>query len=201
MMGYRLDRLTVLVVDDNQHMRSLIRTILEALGVSSIIEAREGQHALEKLTSQQVDLIIVDWNMEPMDGLALTRHIRSAADSPDPFVPIVMLSGHTEKARVMQARDAGITEFMAKPVSARSLYARIVSIIENPRPFVRTKDYFGPDRRRQMLPFEGPERRQAAEGAASTRPGGAGGAGGPLSGDQQAALKKAKDAIKTLQKS
>jgi CheY-like chemotaxis protein len=200
MMGYRLDRLTVLVVDDNQHMRSLIRTILEALGVSSIVEARDGQHALEKLSAQQVDLIIVDWNMEPMDGLALTRHIRTSADSPDPFVPIVMLSGHTEKSRVMQARDAGITEFMAKPVSARSLYARIVSIIENPRPFVRTKDYFGPDRRRQMLPFEGPERRQSAD-ATKAAPGQAGGPSGPLSSDQQATLRKAKDAMKTLQKS
>jgi CheY-like chemotaxis protein len=200
MMGYRLDRLTVLVVDDNQHMRSLIRTILEALGVSSIIEARDGQHALEKLSAQQVDLIIVDWNMEPMDGLALTRQIRTSADSPDPFVPIVMLSGHTEKSRVMQARDAGITEFMAKPVSARSLYARIVSIIENPRPFVRTKDYFGPDRRRQMLPFEGPERRQSTD-AVKVAPGQPGAPSGPLSSDQQATLRKAKDAMKTLQKS
>src|SRR2546423_87136 len=140
----------------------------------------------------------------PAGGAGLAgppRHIRSSPDSPDPFAPIVMLSGHTEKARVMQARDAGITEFMAKPVSARSLYARIVSIIENPRPFVRTKDYFGPDRRRQMLPFEGPERRQAGDTAAAAKPGGQAGQAGPLSGDQQAALKKAKDAIKTLQKS
>lgn len=160
MMGYRLDRLAVLIVDDNQHMRSLVRTILESLGVSQIVEARDGAHALEKMGQSQIDLIITDWNMDPLDGLALTRHLRTSPESPDQFVPVIMLSGHTERARVMQARDAGVTEFMAKPVSARSLYARIVSIIENPRPFVRTNDYFGPDRRRQMLPFEGPDRRK-----------------------------------------
>lgn len=194
MMGYRLDRLTALVVDDNQHMRSLVRTILESLGVSQILEARDGAHALEKMGQTQIDLLIVDWNMEPMDGLALTRHLRTSADSPDQFVPVIMLSGHTERARVMQARDAGVTEFMAKPVSARSLYARIVSIIENPRPFVRTNDYFGPDRRRQMLPFEGPERRKAG-GEAASKP------GQPLSGAQQAALNRTKDTIKSMQKS
>ena len=196
MMGYRLDRLTVLVVDDNQHMRSLVRTILESLGVSQIVEAREGAHALEKMGQTQIDLLIIDWNMEPMDGLSLTRHLRTSAESPDQFVPVIMLSGHTERARVMQARDAGVTEFMAKPVSARSLYARIVSIIENPRPFVRTKDYFGPDRRRQMLPFDGLDRRKASGGGeAAAKP------GQPLTGAQQAALTRTKDTIKSMQKS
>ena len=195
MMGYRLDRLTVLVVDDNQHMRSLVRTILDSLGVSQILEARDGAHALEKMGQTQIDLLIVDWNMEPMDGLALTRHLRTSSESPDQFVPVIMLSGHTEKARVMQARDSGVTEFMAKPVSARSLYARIVSIIENPRPFVRTNDYFGPDRRRQMLPFDGPDRRKAAGAEAASKQ------SQPLSGAQQAALNRTKDTIKSMHKS
>jgi two-component system chemotaxis response regulator CheY len=194
MMGYRLDRLAVLIVDDNQHMRSLVRTILESLGVSQILEARDGAHALEKMGQGQIDLLIADWNMEPIDGLALTRHLRTSPESPDQFVPVIMLSGHTDRSRVMQARDAGVTEFMAKPVSARSLYARIVSIIENPRPFVRTNDYFGPDRRRQMLPFEGPDRRRSA-GADVARP------DQPLTGDQQAALKRTKDTIRSMQKS
>ena len=191
MMGYRLDRLTVLIVDDNQHMRTLIRTILESLGVNHILDARDGAHALEKMAQTQIDLVVLDWNMEPMDGLELTRHLRRASDSPDPFVPVIMLSGHTERSRVMQARDAGVTEFMAKPVSARSLYARIVSIIENPRPFVRTADYFGPDRRRQMLPFEGPDRRKVASPeTAKDAP--------PV--DRQAALRRSKDAIQSLGK-
>lgn len=185
-------RVTILVVEDNKPMRGLVRNILEALGVGTILEAGDGTAALKQLSTHEVDLVIVDWNMEPMDGLSLTRHLRTAEDSPDQFVPVIMLSGHTERARVMEARDAGVTEFMAKPVSARSLYARIVSIIENPRPYVRTEDYFGPDRRRQMLPFDGPDRRKAGDG---------GKAGDALTGDQQAASKRTKDNIKSLNKS
>jgi CheY-like chemotaxis protein len=198
MMGYKLERLTVLVVDDNKNMRSLVRAILEALGVNHIVDAIDGEAAFKKLEEQQIDLIIADWNMEPMDGLAFTRKVRTDPGSPDQFVPIIMLSGHTEKARVMQARDAGINEFMAKPIAARALYARMVAIIEHPRPFVKTESYFGPDRRRQDMPFPGPDRRTnqpagAKDGkAAPGKPG--------LSEDQQRALSQAKDAIRTLNK-
>ena len=194
MMGYKLERLTVLVVDDNKNMRSLVRAILEALGVTHVIDAQDGEAAFKKLKEQQIDLIIVDWNMEPMDGLTFTHKVRTDPDSPDQFVPIIMLSGHTEKARVMQSRDAGITEFMAKPIAARALYARMVAVIENPRTFVKTASYFGPDRRRQDMPFPGPDRRStAAKGGKGGKPG--------LSEDQQKALSQAKDAIRTLDKS
>jgi CheY-like chemotaxis protein len=181
MMGYKLERLAVLVVDDNKNMRSLVRAILEALGVSHIHDAIDGETAFKKLKEQQI-------------GLTFTRKVRTDPESPDQFVPIIMLSGHTEKARVMQARDAGVTEFMAKPIAARALYARMVAIIEHPRPFVRTASYFGPDRRRQDMPFPGPDRRAPATGGK-----GAGKAG--LSADQQKALSEAKDAIRTLNKS
>jgi len=194
MMGYKLERLTVMVVDDNKNMRSLVRAILEALGVSHVIEAQDGEAAFKKLKEQQIDLIIVDWNMEPVDGVTFTRKVRTDPESPDQFVPIIMLSGHTEKARVMQARDAGITEFMAKPIAARALYARMVAVIEHPRTFVKTASYFGPDRRRQDMPFPGPDRRSTAvKGGKSGK--------GNLSEDQQKALSQAKDAIRTLDKS
>ncbi|GAB4186162.1 MAG: response regulator [Thalassobaculales bacterium] len=163
MSGYRLDRLWVLIVDDNQSMRSLVRTVLEALGVRNIIEARDGEHAIEKITRQEVNLIITDWVMDEMDGLQLTRWVRNEAGSPDPYVPIIMLTGHTDRAKVMEARDAGVTEFMAKPVSAKALYSRMVAIIENPRPFVKTDNYFGPDRRRKNMPYQGPDRRKQIE--------------------------------------
>jgi CheY-like chemotaxis protein len=163
MMGYRLDRVCVMIVDDNKHMRGLVRTVLEALGVGRIVEARDGETALERMQENSVDLIIADWHMDGMDGLKLTRFIRNSEDSPDRFIPIIMLTGHTEAGRVTEARDCGVTEFMAKPVSARALYARISAIIENPRPFVRTKGYFGPDRRRRMIPFDGPDRRTAEQ--------------------------------------
>lgn len=159
--GYRLDAVHVMVADDNAHMRELLVTILDALGVGRVHTASDGGAAIRKMREHPCDILIADWNMEPMDGVELVRRVRRGEGDIDPYLPVIMLTGHTERARVTMARDAGVTEFMAKPVSARSLYARIVSVIEHPRPFIRTKDYFGPDRRRQSLPFQGPDRRQA----------------------------------------
>ena len=90
--------------------------------------------------------------------------IRQPGANANPFVPIIMLTGHTEKDRVTAARDAGITEFLAKPISAKALYQRIVNVVANPRPFIKTKTYFGPDRRRNVNPnYIGPERRKGGK--------------------------------------
>lgn len=118
----RLQRLSVLVVDDNQNMRELVRSILEALGVVNIYDARDCEHAISKTRDFNIDLVIADWVMEPMDGLQLVKWIRSSTDSPDQFLPVIMVTGHTERARITEARDAGINEFMAKPISAKALY-------------------------------------------------------------------------------
>ena len=107
------------------------------------------------------DIVITDWAMPIFDGLELTRMIRQPGANANPFVPIIMLTGHSEKKHVMAARDAGITEFLAKPLSAKALYERILNVVMNPRPFVRTKTYFGPDRRRGVVSnYTGPERRK-----------------------------------------
>ncbi len=159
---YSLGNLKVLVLDDNRHMRSLVKTILFALGVTNVCEAENGPAAFKELQHFQADVIITDWHMEPLDGLDFTRMVRTAMDSANPYVPIIMLTGYTEYQRVCEARDAGVNEFLAKPISVKALYMRFASIIENPRAFIRTKTYFGPDRRRQNLgPRSGiPERRK-----------------------------------------
>ena len=108
--------------------------------------------------------------MEGMSGLGLVQMIRTNPQTPNPFVPVIMLTGHTSLDHVMLARDAGVNEFIAKPVSVKTMMSRLVSVIENPRPFVRTQGYFGPCRRRRGAEeYRGPERRaetkkqQAAE--------------------------------------
>jgi two-component system, chemotaxis family, chemotaxis protein CheY len=102
-----------------------------------------------------------DWAMPIFDGLELTQMIRQPGANANPYVSIIMLTGHSEKRRVMAARDVGITEFMAKPVSAKALYERILNIVANPRPFIKTMTYFGPDRRRNVNSnYIGPERRK-----------------------------------------
>lgn len=144
--------LRVLVVDDNQNMRRILRAVLAGLGVRDIQEAADGAEGLERFQAHNPDIVITDWVMPVVDGLELTRLIRLRPSSVNPYVPIIVVSGHTERSRIIQAREAGIHEFVAKPVSARALHDRISAVVLNPRPFLRTKTYFGPDRRRFDLP-------------------------------------------------
>lgn len=163
--------LRVLIIDDSRHMRLIIKSILLALGCKHIKEAGDGAVAFKEMQNFPCDLIIVDWYMEPLDGLDFVRLVRTAKDSRNPYVPIIMLSGFTEYRRVAEARDAGVNEFLAKPVSVESLGNRIKSLINNPRPFIRTKNYFGPCRRRtNMGPPKGMADRRVADPVAKEMP-------------------------------
>ncbi len=160
MSGSAFENLKILVVEDNQHMRSLLRSLLNSVGIREIVEANNGVSGMDALRERRCDLILSDLAMKPMDGLEFTRNIRTGVGSPNPFVPIVMITGHTEKHLVEAARDAGITEFLAKPITSHSLFSRIAEIVERPRAFVRCDTYFGPDRRRKTLDnYAGPWRR------------------------------------------
>ena len=143
-----LRSVSFLIVDDNAHMRHIIKMMVWTLGSKKCMEALGGREAFEALRANPVDIILCDWAMQPMDGLTFTRRLRAMEDSPLRFVPVIMVTGHTERIRIMQARDAGVTEFVAKPVSVKALYQRIASVVLRPRPFVKSADYFGPDRRR-----------------------------------------------------
>jgi CheY-like chemotaxis protein len=159
-MSYQFDGLKVLVVDDNVHMRALLFRILQAFGIKTIYDATNAEQAWQIFTLNPCDIIFVDWVLGGMNGVEFTEKVRNAPDSPNPFVPIIMISGYSSKECVNAARDAGVTEFLAKPVSSKAILSRLIAVIENPRSFVRTKDYFGPCRRRRIDPsYKGPERR------------------------------------------
>ena len=161
MSGYDLSRLSVLIVDDNQHMIAILRTILDGFGVKTVRESRDASEAFLVLRQVPLDIVIADFHMSPLDGTDFTRLVRQAEDSPNPYVPIIMLTAHTERHRVLAARDGGVSEFLRKPVTPRNLYLRLMSVIENPRPFIRSPNYVGPcRRRRQHLNYPGPERRR-----------------------------------------
>jgi CheY-like chemotaxis protein len=160
MSGAGFETLKALVVEDNRHMRALLRELLHAIGIQDVVEAADGHAAIELMHNRKNDLVLSDMAMRPMDGIEFTHHIRNSDHSPNPFVPIIMITGHTEKHRVEMARDAGVTEFLAKPVTAQNLFARISEIVERPRAFVRCGAYFGPDRRRRQVEnYAGPWRR------------------------------------------
>jgi CheY-like chemotaxis protein len=155
------ESLKALIVEDNAHMRSLLRALLNSAGIKQVVEAGNGRAALTMLRENKSDLVLSDLAMKPMDGLEFTWHVRNDEHSPNPFVPIIMITGHTEKYRVQAARDAGVTEFLAKPITAHNLFTRIAEIVERPRAFVRCDTYFGPDRRRHTQEdYAGPWRRK-----------------------------------------
>ncbi|MBS0282546.1 MAG: response regulator [Proteobacteria bacterium] len=160
MAGSALEVLRVLVVEDNKHMRSLLRSLLNSIGIREIHEAANGTVALDILREKPCDLVLSDLAMLPMDGIDFTRDVRRSPRSANPFVPVIMITGHTERHKVEAARDAGVTEFIAKPITAQGLFARIAEILERPRAFVRCESYFGPDRRRKAQEnYTGPWRR------------------------------------------
>ena len=160
-MALDLSPLKVLIVDDNAFMHRLLKEVLVALGFSAdnVRLATDGRDGLELMSGSNIDLVICDINMKPMDGKEFTKHIRLNPDSPDPYVPIIICTGHAEIEHIREARDAGANEVLRKPINVRNLYDHIRAIIERPRPFVRSDDYHGPDRRRQNRPFKGADRR------------------------------------------
>jgi len=164
MVRIDFNRLRFLVIDDNAHMRRILRTLLHGFGAREVYEAEDGAGGLEAFTHYAPDIVLVDWVMPIFDGLELTQMIRQPGANANPYVPIIMLTGHSEKQRVIGARDAGVTEFLAKPISAKALYERILNVVAKPRPFIKSKNYFGPDRRRNVpTNYIGPERRKGGK--------------------------------------
>lgn len=156
-------QLNILIAEDNVHFRTLITSILQALGVRQLEEARDGVEALEFLSApdpaSSIDLVILDWKMDGMDGVECVRQIRKL-DNAMQTVPIIMVTGYTETRLQNEAREAGVNDFLGKPISPQSLLGRIVSVLENPRPTVQGGDYAGPDRRVDEQTVSGEDRRR-----------------------------------------
>lgn len=155
-----LGPLDILVVDDNPQIRELLVTILDALHVKHIREATDGDAGFREICKAPPDIVLTDWVMEPVDGVELVRRVRQSDESPDPYLPVLMITSSCSSTEVIEARDAGVTDFLVKPITPKALYERIVSVIERPRSFIRTKSYFGPCRRQDReAKFDGPDRR------------------------------------------
>jgi two-component system chemotaxis response regulator CheY len=157
----RYDLLKVLLVDDNRYARLLLAEILRAVGVRDIFEAADGADGLALMQASPIDVVITDLSMHPMDGIDFVRLLRTSPDSPNQFAPVIMVTGHATRDRLNAARDAGVSEFMAKPFTPRAVLQRLQIAIEQPRPFVRHERFVGPDRRRRAEPGLGQGRRGA----------------------------------------
>jgi DNA-binding response OmpR family regulator len=142
--------LRVLLVDDSQFMRKIVRNLLLNVGVKEVYEAGDGIAALEAIRTVAPDIVILDWELPLLNGAELVRIVRSPGVFPVPDLPIIMLSSHGERGRVIEAARIGVNEYLVKPISARSLYDRMVSILAKPRAIVQVGDYYGPEPRRNV---------------------------------------------------
>jgi CheY-like chemotaxis protein len=173
MADLNLERLSILVVEDNNYMRSMLTMALKALGVGTVKTAAHGGEAIDvlrlmaidpmKAGVMAIDAIFSNWQMSPVDGMMLLRWVRRHKESPNRFIPFVMVSGYADRPRVAEARDLGVSEFMAKPYSVDMVAQRLLQVIEKPRQFVHTSDYFGPDRRRHQSVFADRDRRRLSD--------------------------------------
>lgn len=161
---YKLGAIKLLIVEDNEPMMRLVKSIMESFGCDDIHTTLDGESGFEESCRIAPDLIIADWMMHPMDGIELTKQVRNDPRSPDPYVPIILMTGFSQKRRVEEARDSGVTEFLVKPFNVNDMYKRIVQVIEKPRKFVKAEEFFGPDRRRKDdVEYKGVKKRTTDE--------------------------------------
>jgi two-component system, chemotaxis family, chemotaxis protein CheY len=140
-------QIKVLIVDDEPSMRKVTRALLQAIGVKNIHEAADGGSGLDAIRDHAPDIVILDWEMPSPNGPEFMRAVRAPGSFPLPDVPVIMLTGHSERSRVMEAMRLGVNEYLLKPVSSVALLARIVSILSKPRKMMKQGDYYGPEPR------------------------------------------------------
>ena len=146
-MAFDLSKLRILVVDDSRQTRILLRDILKTMGISSIYEVADGSKAMEMIKMQSVDIIIVDQYMKPVTGIEFLHWLRQSPESPNPFTPVVMITGDSTRAITPAARDAGVSAFVAKPMSVHNFINKLMFVLRDSRKFIKAKTYAGPDRR------------------------------------------------------
>ncbi len=166
--GRYLENIRVLIVDPNTFMRSVIQNALQVFGGRHFAHAGDGADGFNRMRSFIPDIIFTEWMMAPLDGLELTRLVRTGKDSLNPYVPVIVVTAHAERRHVLVARHAGINGFVAKPVSPTNLLRHIIEVIEYPRAFISSTGYFGPDRRRSAE-YVGLERRRSSADPANGR--------------------------------
>lgn len=166
MDSYDFSRLGVFLIEDNQYVSQTLEDLLRYFQFGRIATAKNGEEAIDYMKTLggagsiiAPDIIISDLVMAPINGLLFLRWTRTAKESANRMVPFIMLSGAADVAYVNSARDLGCTEFLAKPFSAGSVYKHLVKVIEQPRQFITTTKYFGPDRRRLKKDPPSPDRR------------------------------------------
>jgi two-component system, chemotaxis family, chemotaxis protein CheY len=147
--------LMILIADPSPYLCMLVHGILRGFGANKVIEVRHSFGVLETLIGQRIDILLCDARLPPHGGLSLTRAIRRNTENENRTMPILIMSSDTREATVRNARDVGANMVVAKPMSPASLYDRLAWVAFNPRQFVDSETYFGPDRRFKIEGYPG----------------------------------------------
>lgn len=166
--AYDLSTFRVLVVEDSPFIANLMSSALGEMGVGKVLVSPNITAAKERIlslnaveSSQNIDVLILDWLMPEGMGIELLDWIRAHRSDTIKFLPVIICSAYASAELVTESRDHGANEAMVKPVSADKLAKRVLYVIEKPRPFISAPEFFGPDRRRKVEKFAGPDRRTA----------------------------------------
>lgn len=152
-------QLRFLIVDDNASVRMIIKEILRGFGAGRVEWAPDGEAALQLMKAQPFDVLITDMVMPGVGGVELAKTVRSGGTRAKPDIPIVLLSGNMDRPSLVAAMNAGVSEFVAKPVVVAHLHARLEACLRKPRPFIMSEGYTGPCRRRNAASFPFTDRR------------------------------------------
>lgn len=159
----RFQHLSAIIADDQKSSREIVSEILKSTGMRDIRQADDGGEAFRLICERAPDLLFLDLEM-PYDGIKTLRQIRTAANSPDKRLAVIIMTASATPTRLVAMRDAGVTEVISKPLTSAKVFARINAVLLNPRPFIDNLAYVGPDRRRAPARhYAGPFRR-AGEG-------------------------------------
>jgi DNA-binding response OmpR family regulator len=164
-----LASLKVCIVDADGQMRQMIRDALNGMGINQVRECADSGMAQQLIGEFRPELCIFDWSTGPIDAITFVKNLRARESGQNAAMQLIMMMGRANTRRVIDARNAGVDEFLVKPISLRALHGRLLALVENPRVFVRTSAYVGPDRRRHDRPFAGPDRRIAGKGAQTSQ--------------------------------
>lgn len=163
--------LSVLVADANNFSRTLIGEILRSLNVSNISSARNEEMARTFLIDRPIDVILLSWEeSDAFDGLKFVREQRKVEDERIRRLPVVLITAGLTRQMVINGRDAGVDEFLAKPISPLAMRQRLEMVVETPRPFVDCSVYLGPCRRRKNPADYYGAKRRAGERSAPSAP-------------------------------
>jgi DNA-binding response OmpR family regulator len=165
LMVQKFRDIRVLVIEGSEATFAIVRNVLATFSITKVFPVFDIEEGFDAYRQHSPDLILIGI-MDNFDaGIALTKQTRLGKDSPDPVIPIIFMMGTPTRGQVFGARDAGVSEFLIKPYSAHGLFQKIEGVIEHPGTFVKSEDFFGPDRRGKKdaaAPFAGENRRTKA---------------------------------------